>query len=157
LSKLINMKKVILLIWLALFAIDGNAQHVFTASNINLRSAPSADGKIVYQIPKGTPINLNGCQDVWCEVTISGHSGFVARKYTVPAENFHSTKDTHRAHPTEPINHYTNSRGNVVQSPTHYDGPPAGATAQCRDGSYSFSQSRRGTCSHHGGVARWLQ
>jgi hypothetical protein len=34
--------------------------------------------------------------------------------------------------------------------------PPAGATAQCRDGTYSFSQHRRGTCSHHGGVARWL-
>ncbi len=33
---------------------------------------------------------------------------------------------------------------------------PAGATAQCRDGSYSFSASRRGTCSHHGGVAQWL-
>lgn len=32
----------------------------------------------------------------------------------------------------------------------------AGATAQCRDGSYSFSQHRRGTCSHHGGVAKWL-
>ncbi|MGA2644526.1 MAG: DUF3761 domain-containing protein [Candidatus Sulfotelmatobacter sp.] len=31
-----------------------------------------------------------------------------------------------------------------------------GATAQCRDGSYSFSQSRRGTCSHHRGVAKWL-
>jgi hypothetical protein len=24
------------------------------------------------------------------------------------------------------------------------------------DGTYSFSQSRRGTCSHHGGVAKWL-
>ena len=34
--------------------------------------------------------------------------------------------------------------------------PPAGATAQCRDGTYSFSQHRSGTCSHHGGVARWL-
>lgn len=34
--------------------------------------------------------------------------------------------------------------------------PPAGATAQCRDGTYSFSQHRQGTCSHHGGVARWL-
>jgi S1-C subfamily serine protease len=33
---------------------------------------------------------------------------------------------------------------------------PKGATAQCRDGTYSFSQSRRGTCSSHGGVARWL-
>lgn len=35
--------------------------------------------------------------------------------------------------------------------------PPAGATAECWDGTYSFSQSRRGTCSHHGGVKRWLR
>lgn len=35
-------------------------------------------------------------------------------------------------------------------------GAPPGATAQCRDGSYSFSLRHSGTCSHHGGVARWL-
>lgn len=53
--------------------------------------------------------------------------------------------------------YYTNSRGQRVHRPVlSPDGPPAGATAQCADGSYSFSQSRRGTCSHHGGVARWL-
>ncbi|WP_289161349.1 DUF3761 domain-containing protein [uncultured Parabacteroides sp.] len=28
--------------------------------------------------------------------------------------------------------------------------------ATCRDGTYSFSRGGRGTCSHHGGVARWL-
>ncbi|MCL5958996.1 MAG: DUF3761 domain-containing protein [Chloroflexi bacterium] len=33
---------------------------------------------------------------------------------------------------------------------------PSGATAICKDGTYSFSQNRRGTCSHHGGVAQWL-
>lgn len=33
---------------------------------------------------------------------------------------------------------------------------PEGASAKCRDGTYSFSQTRRGTCSHHGGVAVWL-
>jgi hypothetical protein len=53
--------------------------------------------------------------------------------------------------------YYTNSKGARVHRPVQSEsGPPAGATAQCRDGSYSFSQSRRGTCSHHGGVARWL-
>ena len=36
------------------------------------------------------------------------------------------------------------------------DGPPPGATALCRDGTYSFSQTHSGTCSHHGGVAQWL-
>lgn len=33
---------------------------------------------------------------------------------------------------------------------------PAGATAQCRDGTYSFSAHRSGTCSRHGGVATWM-
>lgn len=36
------------------------------------------------------------------------------------------------------------------------DGPPAGATALCRDGTYSFSATHSGSCSHHGGVAQWL-
>jgi uncharacterized protein DUF3761 len=52
--------------------------------------------------------------------------------------------------------HYRNSRGNCVRRPVRANRPPAGATARCRDGTYSFSQSRRGTCSYHGGVARWL-
>jgi hypothetical protein len=33
---------------------------------------------------------------------------------------------------------------------------PQGATARCRDGSYSFSQHTTATCSEHGGVAQWL-
>jgi len=54
--------------------------------------------------------------------------------------------------------HYRNIDGAVVHSPAHTDtgAAPAGASAQCRDGSFSFSAHRRGTCSHHGGVARWL-
>lgn len=35
--------------------------------------------------------------------------------------------------------------------------PPPGATAKCRDATYSYSHHRRGTCSHHGGVATWLR
>jgi hypothetical protein len=53
-------------------------------------------------------------------------------------------------------NHYTNSAGNDVHSPAYSDSVPAGATAKCGDGTYSFSQSRRGTCSSHGGVSQWL-
>jgi len=51
---------------------------------------------------------------------------------------------------------YVNSNGETVKRPENCTAAPQGATAQCRDGSYSFSQSRRGTCSHHGGVAKWL-
>jgi uncharacterized protein DUF3761 len=31
-----------------------------------------------------------------------------------------------------------------------------GATALCRDGTFSYSANRRRTCSQHGGVAQWL-
>ena len=51
---------------------------------------------------------------------------------------------------------YVNSAGNTVCRPEVSSGAPSGATAKCADGTYSFSQSRRGTCSSHGGVAQWL-
>ena len=52
---------------------------------------------------------------------------------------------------------YVNSAGNTVCRPENSPTVPAGATAECKDGTYSFSQSRSGTCSYHGGVARWLE
>ncbi|WP_349898924.1 DUF3761 domain-containing protein [Parafrigoribacterium soli] len=51
---------------------------------------------------------------------------------------------------------YVNSAGNTVCRPMSATNAPSGATAKCKDGTYSFSQSRRGTCSSHGGVAAWL-
>lgn len=35
-------------------------------------------------------------------------------------------------------------------------GAPSGATARCKDGTYSYSKHKSGTCSGHGGVARWI-
>ena len=32
----------------------------------------------------------------------------------------------------------------------------ANATAQCKDGTYSQSTTHSGTCSRHGGVAKWM-
>ncbi len=49
--------------------------------------------------------------------------------------------------------YYRNSDGNCVHRPSDN---PAGATAICKDGSYSYSQHRSGTCSGHGGVRTWL-
>lgn len=54
---------------------------------------------------------------------------------------------------------YVNKRGEVVHAPSARvgGGAPDGATARCGDGSYSFSHSRSGTCSRHGGVSGWLR
>src|ERR1700730_11982790 len=45
---------------------------------------------------------------------------------------------------------YVNSQGQTVPRPETCSSAPQGATAQCRDGTYSFSKHRSGTCSHHG-------
>lgn len=60
-------------------------------------------------------------------------------------------------HIPAPNGYYTNVDGNCVPRPYQAPAAPAGATAQCRDGSYSSSQHRSGTCSHHGGVEKWLE
>jgi hypothetical protein len=70
--------------------------------------------------------------------------------------NQHST--TQHALPRQKLSnsrYYTNSDGQRIHSPAYSRRIPAGATAVCADGSYSFSQHRSGTCSHHGGVANW--
>jgi hypothetical protein len=51
---------------------------------------------------------------------------------------------------------YLSSDGDCVHRPVAAATAPEGASAQCNDGTYSFSEHRRGTCSHHGGVAEWL-
>ncbi|WP_167336146.1 DUF3761 domain-containing protein [Amycolatopsis alba] len=52
--------------------------------------------------------------------------------------------------------HYRNTDGVCVHRPASGPGAADGATALCKDGSYSYSQNRRGTCSGHGGVRTWL-
>jgi hypothetical protein len=52
---------------------------------------------------------------------------------------------------------YINVSGHCVRRPVRSTSVPYGATARCRDGSYSFSEHHRGTCSWHGGVATWLR
>jgi hypothetical protein len=50
--------------------------------------------------------------------------------------------------------HYVNSSHQLVHSPSCGEEPQR-HTADCRDGSVSFSEHHSGTCSHHGGVAHW--
>lgn len=53
-------------------------------------------------------------------------------------------------------NSYTNVDGDCIHRPEAAPSAPSGASAQCGDGTYSFSVHRQGTCSRHGGVSKWL-
>jgi hypothetical protein len=122
---------------------------VFTDAVTWLHESPHWGSKRLALLPQGTQVQVIKCADQACRVSFRKLTGYVGE------ERLQTT--TARA-PVEPGRGYINSRGQWIPSPTHSpdDRPPAGATARCKDGSYSFSQSRRGTCSWHGGVAQWL-
>jgi hypothetical protein len=118
-----------------------------------LREAPSVEASAFATIPPKTTVSVKSCADGWCTVEYQNRTGHAIQVFLRFAP----------APPAQPLmsmsgRGYTNSQGQWVPSPTRTaDGqPPAGASAKCRDNSFSFSRSRRGTCSHHGGVAQWL-
>ncbi len=121
----------------------------YTTAAVSLRARPDPGARSVARLAGETPVRFSSCQNGWCQIAVNGLSGYLPRLSLSLQPNGAFVQGAG----------YTNSRGQKVQSPTRTadNQPPAGATAQCRDGTFSFSQSRRGTCSHHGGVARWLQ
>lgn len=155
------MKKLLFFLSVILTSLISMAQTPFvTTANLNMRTLPCTCAGVSATIPKGETIYvLNYEDDLWARVSYNGHVDYVSRKYivqkTTQPKTYKSTTST-GVRSGSAIKYYTNSRGKRVQSPTYYQTAPAGATALCRDGTYSFSRSRRGTCSHHGGVARWL-
>lgn len=148
------MKKLLtLLAFFCAFTLNAQEAVRYVTNNLNMRLQPNANSGVITVIPKGTAVTIDeDCDCKWIPVSYNGYIGYVSTKYLSK-----NKVASNKAIPTGPVNFYTNSRGNRVQSPTRYNKTPAGATALCRDGTYSFSQSRRGTCSHHGGVARWLK
>jgi hypothetical protein len=81
------------------------------------------------------------------------------------AANLVTTGGTAHGQPTPgACGYYTNSYGHEVPRPcgnwrVDSASSPDGATALCRDGTYSYSEHPYlgGTCSHHGGVVQHLR
>jgi uncharacterized protein YgiM (DUF1202 family) len=151
--KMKNLFLSILLNFLVFGFLYSQDNSKITVSNLNLRQTPDNSSEVITVIPKGTVVKIKkNCDCDWIPILYDGKVGYVSSKYL--------RKTTYKSESvgvgTTKVKHYTNSNGKRVQSPTYYNSPPAGATALCRDGTYSFSRNRRGTCSHHGGVERWL-
>ena len=133
---------------------------VYAVADLRVRQQPAPRAKELALLGAGTSLRLHECAEGWCSVTIKKVRGYALEEYLTTHAPF-GTSQVLTAPTTSTTSQgrgYTNSQGNPVASPSKsVDGrPPAGATAKCNDGTFSFSQSRRGTCSHHGGVAQWL-
>jgi uncharacterized protein YgiM (DUF1202 family) len=149
------MKRIFLFLLLIIASIQLFSQNAVTVSNTNLRESPGVSTKIVSKIPKGTDVYIQECTDGWCKINYNDLTGYVSSKLIRYATD-PSKKTTNSPVAHQKVKHYTNSNGERIQSPTYYNAIPEGATAVCQDGTYSFSRNRRGTCSHHGGVKKWL-
>lgn len=160
------MKRLFLILTLlvSIFSIDASAFVRYVTANLNLRYGPSVQYGVISVIPKGTAVTIEeDCDCKWVPVEYKGKVGYISTRYlsSYPQRKSNQSlrktvRNTRKTYSSSgEVHYYTNSYGNRVQSPTYYTSRPAGATALCRDGTYSFIQSRRGTCSHHGGVARW--
>jgi len=122
----------------------------YTTTSIRLREKPFPTARALAVLSQGTAVRLYTCSEGWCSVAVSRLAGYLL-------EEFLSAQAPQAA--TSQGRGYINSQGEWVPSPTRTadSQPPPGATAHCRDGTFSFSRSRQGTCSHHGGVAAWLR
>jgi uncharacterized protein YraI len=119
----------------------------YTTAAVSLRAKPDPRARSLARLAAESPVHVTTCATGWCQVEVKDLAGYLPRTALSLEPNASFVEGAG----------YTNSKGEKVRSPTRTaDNQPPGATAQCRDGTYSFSQSRRGTCSHHGGVAKWL-
>ena len=133
------------------------AQRASTTAAVAVRESPAPGGRLLATLPTASIVDIEHCDSAWCAIRYRGLSGYTAR-HTLAFRAAPSSSDSPSPRVQEQGRGYVNSHGEWVPSPVHTpDGrAPAGASARCRDGSFSFSRSRRGTCSHHGGVSEWL-
>lgn len=145
------MKKLIItLVYCLLTIAPVFAQDRIAKSFVNMRAQSNINSAVIEVIPRGARVFVVGdFTNGWSQVIYNHKVGYIISSNLISEER-------HTYIPTTRVRYYTNSAGQRVQSPTYYPSAPRGATARCVDGTYSFSRNRRGTCSHHGGVAQWL-
>ena len=145
------MKKIIIaLVFCLVAAVPVFSQNRTVKAFVNLRTQPDMNSTVIEVIPHGARVYvIKDLTDGWSQVVYDYKVGYVYSSNLISEENHTYATSTR-------VRYYTNSAGQRIQSPTYYPSAPRGATARCVDGTYSFSQNRRGTCSHHGGVAQWL-
>lgn len=135
-------------------------------ANLNVREGPGVEYSVIGLLSNGRCSSITGrnANSSWVFVESQGINGWVFVGYlsvigdlarvpitnnSIPLNNTDQASNSYQA--TQPI--YSPTVGNEPLPPPSY---PPGATAICNDGTYSSSQHRSGTCSHHSGVRQWL-
>jgi uncharacterized protein YraI len=142
---------------------SAKADAAIISTKANLREGPSTTYSSLLLLGKGDALYLQGRHTgAWYNVihVRSGKVGWVhgnSIKLLEP-QTITSTTQPKPVYPAPlpPPTQMSQTDTSTSRRPIRSNTVPSGASARCNDGTYSFSQNRRGTCSHHGGVAEWL-
>lgn len=112
--------------------------------SLNIREGPSTEYAVIGRLTSGSCISITGrnIDSSWVYISTAVEAGWVSAFYLdIPGNLDHvaviDTSDFQRLSTVQP----------------NY----GGASAICNDGTLSYSEHRKGTCSHHGGVKEWLR
>jgi hypothetical protein len=122
-----------------LLCVNALALNRVTTSALNIRATPSLKGTIVATVKRGTSLSVASCGPTWCQVSYQGRLRYAVRVRLLAPSARPLSRPNGKG--------YTNIDGNHILSPVFAPSAPAGASALCADGTYSFSAHRRGTCS----------
>jgi len=127
--------------------------------------APAAPSAPAAPAASGTPTT---CKDGTTSMATgrgacSGHGGVQKPSKSKPALDAPTSAPATAAAPADaapaasaPAAAKSSTASKSAPTATASNTDPTGATAKCKDGTYSKSKHHSGTCSHHGGVAEWL-
>jgi len=151
------MKRLVLIAVVMLMSVSALfSQKMVTTCDVSLKASPSDGSSRLVTLVKGTVVNvINSNYRGWYYVLGNGKYGYVKSEcLKAYSSNYNTNYSTGYSSTSRSTSGYSGG-SSYFSTPSQKTVSSNGATARCRDGSYSYSQNRRGTCSHHGGVAVW--
>jgi len=120
------------------------------SENAALRQSPN--GKVLETLPVAASVEVIRQKGAWFYVSYGGTVKGWMHGNTIRFDN--SDKSLTETSSTPKSDSKTSTDREYKPAPIERS-DSSGASAKCRDGTLSYSRNRRGTCSHHGGVAVW--
>jgi hypothetical protein len=122
------------------------------AENIGLRQTANQNGKVIQALPQDANVEIIKQKGTWFYVRILGRTGWVQ------GDAIRIQEDNSADYTAPLLGKSALLRKSRGVSPQTINRTAGGgeASARCADGTLSYSAHRRGTCSHHGGVAEWF-
>lgn len=123
---------------------ENKTEAIVISETAHLRASANKTGSIIEELPGETKVDVIKQSGAWFYVQTSTQKGWLHGNTIRLLSNKQTPKPT-----LATLENASKPAPSVTRESTAPD--VAGASARCRDGSLSYSQSRRGTCSHHGG------